>query len=37
VKAIGGVSVDDSGMRQGDLLTVEAIRTRVLAALEEGR
>jgi 2-oxoglutarate ferredoxin oxidoreductase subunit alpha len=37
VRAIGGVSVDDSGMRQGDLLTVEAIRSRVLAAIEEGR
>ncbi len=37
VRAIGGVSVDDSGMRQGDLLTVEAIRARVLAAFEEGR
>jgi len=37
VRAIGGVSVDDSGMRQGDLLTVEAIRARVLAAFQEGR
>jgi 2-oxoglutarate ferredoxin oxidoreductase subunit alpha len=33
VRGIGGVSVDDSGMRQGDLLTVEAIRERVLRAL----
>jgi 2-oxoglutarate ferredoxin oxidoreductase subunit alpha len=35
VRGIGGVSVDDSGMRQGDLLTVEAIRERVLHALQE--
>jgi 2-oxoglutarate ferredoxin oxidoreductase subunit alpha len=34
VTPIGGVSVDDSGMRQGSLLTVEAIRERVLAAVE---
>lgn len=34
VVPIGGVSVDDSGMRQGPLLTVEAIRARVLAAVE---
>jgi 2-oxoglutarate/2-oxoacid ferredoxin oxidoreductase subunit alpha len=32
VVPIGGVSVDDSGMRQGSLLTVEAIRQRVLDA-----
>lgn len=37
VRPIGGVSVDDSGMRQGDLLTVESIRARVLAAFQEGR
>jgi 2-oxoglutarate ferredoxin oxidoreductase subunit alpha len=36
VRGIGGVSVDDSGMRQGDLLTVEAIRERVRRALQEG-
>jgi 2-oxoglutarate ferredoxin oxidoreductase subunit alpha len=35
VTPIGGVSVDDSGMRQGSLLTVEAIRERVLAAVQD--
>src|SRR5581483_9282734 len=35
VRFIGGVSIDNSGMRQGELLTVDAIRARVLAALEE--
>jgi len=30
---IGGVSIDSSGMRQGELLTVDAIRTRTRAAL----
>jgi 2-oxoglutarate ferredoxin oxidoreductase subunit alpha len=34
VHAIGGVSQDESGMRQGELLGVEAIRARVLAAIE---
>jgi 2-oxoglutarate/2-oxoacid ferredoxin oxidoreductase subunit alpha len=34
VRAIGGVSVDDSGMRQGSLLTVETIRQRVLEAAD---
>jgi 2-oxoglutarate ferredoxin oxidoreductase subunit alpha len=36
VRAIGGVSIDDSGMRQGALLDVAAIRQRVLAAITEG-
>ena len=35
VRATGGVSQDESGMRQGDLLQVEVIRTRILTALEE--
>jgi 2-oxoglutarate/2-oxoacid ferredoxin oxidoreductase subunit alpha len=35
VTPIGGVSVDDSGMRQGSLLTVEAIRERVLASVQD--
>ncbi len=34
VHAIGGVSQDESGMRQGDLLGVDAIRARILAAIE---
>jgi 2-oxoglutarate ferredoxin oxidoreductase subunit alpha len=34
VRAIGGVSQDESGMRQGELLGVDAIRARVLAAIE---
>ena len=33
VRFIGGVSIDSSGMRQGDLLTVQSIRTRTLEAL----
>jgi 2-oxoglutarate ferredoxin oxidoreductase subunit alpha len=33
VRAIGGVSQDDSGMRQGDLLQIEQIRTRILDAM----
>ena len=33
---IGGVSIDASGMRQGDLLTVAAIRSRVLDAIGVG-
>jgi 2-oxoglutarate/2-oxoacid ferredoxin oxidoreductase subunit alpha len=38
VRPIGGVSIDDSGMRQGPLLEVGAIRSRVLAAInQEGR
>jgi 2-oxoglutarate/2-oxoacid ferredoxin oxidoreductase subunit alpha len=35
VRAIGGVSQDESGMRQGDLLLVDVIRTRILTALHE--
>jgi 2-oxoglutarate ferredoxin oxidoreductase subunit alpha len=33
VRAIGGVSQDESGMRQGDLLQVDVIRTRILDAM----
>jgi 2-oxoglutarate/2-oxoacid ferredoxin oxidoreductase subunit alpha len=33
VRAIGGVSQDESGMRQGDLLQVDEIRTRILDAM----
>jgi 2-oxoglutarate ferredoxin oxidoreductase subunit alpha len=33
VRAIGGVSQDESGMRQGDLLQVEIIRERILGAM----
>jgi 2-oxoglutarate ferredoxin oxidoreductase subunit alpha len=33
VRFIGGVSIDSSGMRQGDLLTVAAIRDRTVEAL----
>ena len=32
VHAVGGVSQDESGMRQGELLDVEIIRGRILAA-----
>ena len=32
VRAIGGVSQDESGMRQGDLLEVDRIRSRILDA-----
>jgi 2-oxoglutarate ferredoxin oxidoreductase subunit alpha len=35
VRFIGGVSIDASGMRQGDLLAVEAIRSRVRQAVGE--
>jgi 2-oxoglutarate ferredoxin oxidoreductase subunit alpha len=35
VRAIGGVSQDESGMRQGDLLQVDVIRARILSALKE--
>jgi 2-oxoglutarate/2-oxoacid ferredoxin oxidoreductase subunit alpha len=34
VHAIGGVSQDESGMRQGDLLGVDTMRGRILAAIE---
>jgi 2-oxoglutarate/2-oxoacid ferredoxin oxidoreductase subunit alpha len=34
VRSVGGVSQDESGMRQGDLLDVETMRTRILAACE---
>ena len=37
VHSIGGVSQDESGMRQGDLLGVETIRARLLAAMKEAR
>jgi 2-oxoglutarate/2-oxoacid ferredoxin oxidoreductase subunit alpha len=33
IRFIGGVSIDSSGMRQGDLLTVGAIRARITEAL----
>jgi 2-oxoglutarate ferredoxin oxidoreductase subunit alpha len=33
VHSIAGVSQDESGMRQGDLLGVDAIRARILAAI----
>jgi 2-oxoglutarate/2-oxoacid ferredoxin oxidoreductase subunit alpha len=35
IRFIGGVSQDESGMRQGDLLDAAALRTRVLEALKE--
>jgi hypothetical protein len=35
VRAIGGVSQDESGMRQGDLLQVDIIRQRILGALQD--
>ena len=34
VHSIGGVSQDESGMRQGELLGVDIIRARILAAIE---
>ncbi len=34
VHSIGGVSQDESGMRQGELLGVDTIRARILAATE---
>ena len=34
VHSIGGVSQDESGMRQGELLGVDAIRARILSAIE---
>jgi 2-oxoglutarate ferredoxin oxidoreductase subunit alpha len=34
VHSIGGVSQDESGMRQGDLLGVDTMRARILAAME---
>ncbi len=37
VRAIGGVSQDESGMRQGDLLQVDIIRTRILDAMTGAR
>ena len=37
VHAIGGVSQDESGMRQGELLDVDTIRERILAATEGAR
>jgi 2-oxoglutarate/2-oxoacid ferredoxin oxidoreductase subunit alpha len=36
IRFIGGVSVDYSGMRQGDLLDVAPIRERVRQAIEQG-
>lgn len=36
VRALGGVSIDGSGMRQGALLDVNAIRERVRAAIDQG-
>jgi 2-oxoglutarate/2-oxoacid ferredoxin oxidoreductase subunit alpha len=35
VRAIGGVSQDESGMRQGDLLDVATMRDRILAAIAD--
>jgi 2-oxoglutarate ferredoxin oxidoreductase subunit alpha len=37
VQSIGGVSQDESGMRQGELLDVDTIRARILAATEGAR
>jgi 2-oxoglutarate ferredoxin oxidoreductase subunit alpha len=37
VHAVGGVSQDESGMRQGELLDVDTIRARILAATEGAR
>jgi 2-oxoglutarate ferredoxin oxidoreductase subunit alpha len=37
IEFIGGVSVDYSGMRQGDLLQVSAIRAAVQAAIDHDR
>jgi len=34
VRAVGGVSQDESGMRQGELLGVDVMRARILAAIE---
>jgi len=34
VRSIGGVSQDESGMRQGELLGVDTMRARILAAIE---
>ena len=36
VRFIGGVSQDQTGMRQGDLLDAAVVRDRVLTALKEG-
>ncbi|MHB1444660.1 MAG: hypothetical protein ACYCZV_03235 [Acidimicrobiales bacterium] len=36
VSFIGGVSIDSSGMRQGELLTVAAIRSKVVEAIAAG-
>ncbi len=36
IEFIGGVSVDYSGMRQGDLLDVAPLRDRVLRAIQQG-
>ena len=37
VHSIGGVSQDESGMRQGELLDVDKIRARILAAIGRSR
>jgi hypothetical protein len=34
VRSIGGVSQDNSGMRQGDLLSAQILRRRVLDAVD---
>jgi 2-oxoglutarate ferredoxin oxidoreductase subunit alpha len=34
VRATGGVSQDESGMRQGELLDVDVIRARVLDVIQ---
>jgi 2-oxoglutarate ferredoxin oxidoreductase subunit alpha len=36
IRSIGGVSQDSSGMRQGDLLDADVLRTRIMQAIEEG-
>ena len=36
VRSIGGVSQDESGMRQGELLDVDTIRARGFSAATEG-
>jgi len=33
IRSIGGVSQDDSGMRQGDLLNADEVRQRVRQAV----
>jgi hypothetical protein len=35
IRSIGGVSQDASGMRQGDLLNADVLRTRIRQAVAE--